>query len=61
MDMVWASFRTQHHMALTTLGLMLPLSMTALFTDPSSGLGVGGYHTEAAVDAPLEADEGEWV
>ena len=38
---------------------MLPLFMAVPFTDPSSGLDAAVYHTEEAVDAPLEADAAE--
>jgi hypothetical protein len=40
---------------------MLPLSMAVPFTDLSSGLDAAAYHTEEAVDVPLEAAEEEWV
>jgi hypothetical protein len=59
MDMVWAPFRTRCHTALLTLVRMLPLSMAVPFTDLSSGLDAAAYHTEEAVDAPLEADAAE--
>ena len=59
MAMAWAPFRTQCHTALLTVALTLPLSMAVRFTDPSSGLDAAVYHTEEAVDAPLEADAAE--
>ena len=59
MAMAWAPFSTQCHTALLTVARMLPLFMAVPFTDPSSGLDAAGYHTEEAVDAPLEADAAE--
>jgi hypothetical protein len=59
MDMVWAPFHTQCHTALLTVARTLPLFMDVPFTGPFSGLDAAVYHTEEAVDAPLEADAAE--
>ena len=59
MATVWAPFHTQCHTALLTVALTLPLSMAVRFTDLCSGLDAAVYHTEEAVDAPLEADAAE--
>ena len=61
MDMVWAPFHTHNQLALITAALTLPLSMANHFMAPFSGLDAGAYHTEEAVDAPLEAAGEEWV
>jgi len=59
MDMVWAPFRTQCNTALLTLAHMLPLFMAGPFMGPFSGSDAAAYHTEEAVDEPLEADAAE--
>jgi len=59
MAMAWAPFRTQCHTALLTVARTLPLFMDVPFTGPFSGLDAAVYHTEEAVDAPLEADAAE--
>ena len=59
MDTVWAPFRTQCHTALLTLARMLPLFMAVPFMGPSSGSDAAVYHTEEAVDEPLEAAAAE--
>jgi hypothetical protein len=56
MDMVWASFHIQDHLALITAAFTLPLSMDV---GPSSGSDVGVYHTGEVADALSEADAAE--